>query len=75
MAWVIPLSFASGVVFDLLFAAFRADIQEYIIIPQLSGFLIGVFISIYVTKEVLVKTFKGYRIALIKVEDSAEEDI
>ena len=74
MAYVLPLSFLVGIVVGISFNALGINIQENIFIPQLMGGVIGICFSVKIMKKILSKTFNGYRIALIKVDTSAEID-
>lgn len=74
MIWVLPISFMMGVLAGITFNMLGINIEENIIFIQLIGGVIGFYFSVKIMKNILSKRFNGYRIALIKVEKSAELD-
>lgn len=74
LIFILPASILAGIVIGVIFSIISVNIQEYIYIPQLFGAAIGIYLSVRAMKIILTKTFKGYRIALIKVEAPNELD-
>ncbi|WP_199609523.1 hypothetical protein [Flocculibacter collagenilyticus] len=74
MVWVLPVSFIIGVIVGVMFNVLDLSMYDNIYLIQMFGGAIGIYFSIKVMKKVLNKTFKGYRIALIKVDSSTEID-
>jgi ABC-type multidrug transport system permease subunit len=74
MIIVLPLSLLAGMVAGFIMSALSIDIQENAFFLQMMGGSIGVYFSVSVMKKILSKTFNGYRIALVKVDASADID-
>jgi len=74
MVFVLPFSVLAGIVVGIVFSLLSINIQEYILIPQALGGVIGIYFSVRIMKKILSKTFNGYRIALIKVSPSDQID-
>jgi len=74
MVWVLPISFAMGIIVGIAFNILGINIQENTIYIQIVGGAIGIYFSVKIMKNILGKTFGGYRIALIKVDTSTKID-
>ena len=74
MIFVLPISFLIGIVAGFIMISLDIDIQSNTFFLQLLGGCVGIYFSISIMKKILSKSFNGYRIALIKVEPSAEID-
>lgn len=74
MAWVLPISFLTGVFTGIVMSILSIDVNDNLVFPQVLGGAIGIYFSVKVMKLILNKSFNGYRIALIKIEKPSEID-
>jgi hypothetical protein len=69
-----PLSCLLAMLASITDNALHLDIQEYVLIPQMASLCLWIYFPVSVLKKILSKSFNGYRIALVKVDTSAEID-
>lgn len=65
IAYVLPGSLVLGVAIAVIASLFNIDLEHYAWTLNALGFVVGFFVSWWVLKNILGKSFSGFRIALI----------